>query len=69
MRSMSHDVTCHNVMLGRSYDFFVEARSAAGVGPESRTTILTAFAASKPSEPQNFAIDLQSLSTGAPADF
>eukprot|EP00435_Cladocopium_sp_Y103_P051800 s1825_g16.t1 len=49
---------------GRSYDFFVEARAAAVVGPESWTPLLTAFAASKPSAPQNFAIDLQSLSTG-----
>ena len=49
---------------GHSYDFFVEARSAAGIGPASATPLLRAFAASKASAPQNFAIDLQSLSTG-----
>ena len=49
---------------GRSYDFFVEAKSAAGVGPASRSMALTAFAASKPSVPQEFAVDLQSLSKG-----
>ena len=52
---------CHE---GRSYDFFVEAKSAAGVGPASRSMALTAFAASKPSVPQEFDVDLQSLSKG-----
>ena len=50
--------------IGRSYDFFVEAKSAAGVGPASRSMALTAFAASKPSVPQDFVVDLQSLSKG-----
>ena len=52
---------CHE---GRSYDFFVEAKSAAGPGPASRSMALTAFAASKPSVPQEFDVDLQSLSKG-----
>jgi hypothetical protein len=51
---------------GHGYDFFVEARSAAGIGPASATPLLRAFAASKASAPQNFAIDLQALSTGTP---
>lgn len=42
----------------------MEAKSAAGVGPASRSMALTAFAASKPSVPQEFDVDLQSLSKG-----
>eukprot|EP00438_Fugacium_kawagutii_P002540 Skav207756 [mRNA] locus=scaffold181:196282:201185:+ [translate_table: standard] len=53
------------LVVGQSYEFFVEALSAAGVGPESRSQVLTAYAATKPSAPENFAADLEELNRGA----
>ncbi|CAE7408572.1 amy, partial [Symbiodinium sp. CCMP2456] len=49
---------------GRLYEVFVVAENAAGVGPASVSSTISAVAASKPSAPQAFAVDLEALSQG-----